>query len=318
MNNEIINIEAPSFGMSGEFKFTLYDQDEGGNLTVVDERDWSDNVIVDNGLITPTTSSSWHTHFTLGSDGTAATTSDTSIGSFLGNSATTQGPTIDVNAGAPNYEFNETITTRFIVGIETGTIREVVVGENNTGTNIFCRHVISPEITKAANQVLDVSYRLTLWPNLIDINSTATIEGIGYTTITRGLEYAKAFGSVFTQWGPDTWYVLWYVYDGDLGLITDNVPQGNQSTTTVYGEWGGGGSLVAGVSGYRDMWVKYGLNDGNLVAGIRTAMCGTKWSRKFQTQFNADGTGGSTLDDPIPKDETKELTINYRQTWTRH
>lgn len=309
------NILTLNTKVGGEVKYTLYDQDENGNLTLVHETDWDSQVIVDTGLGNPTLWSNWYSYFTIGSDGTAATVADTSIGNLLFNKQSgtnTRGP-----AGVPpDYAQYEIRTVRFEVGEGTGTVREFTVGRNNSGTSIWCRHVVSPEIVKAANQVLDVAYRLTIWPNVNDVNGTVTIDGVVYDTIVRMLNVDSGSISVFGQWGGSFTSSQYNNFDGDLGLITDFSPQGDGGVVDYSGTitWGGGGILDAGVSGYRDSTINYDLDYGNAPLGVRTTkLIIQPHAFNAQVQFNAQGTNAR-----IPKDNTKVMAFTWRQTWSRH
>ena len=93
-------------------------------------------------------------------------------------------------------------TKRFIAGVATGTIREFGVSPDTGDVNVFNRTAISPAISKASDEVLDVSYRLTLWPELNDLNGTVTIDGETYDTITRGLNIGQNANDIFSYPGP--------------------------------------------------------------------------------------------------------------------
>ena len=115
------------FGIGGEFKVKLWDQDADGNLTLAYESEWSSNTIVNNGLSLVTTTNNWWSFFILGDDGAAATEADTQLGSYLGGSNTSQGLAQEINLGSPDYQLQGTLTKRFAAGVATGIIREMAV-----------------------------------------------------------------------------------------------------------------------------------------------------------------------------------------------
>jgi hypothetical protein len=62
------------------------------------------------------------------------------------------------------------------------------------------------------------------------------------------------------------------------------------------------------------MLIAQGLTGWNLGAGIRSVRWRTN-VRNVQTQFNADGTGGSTVDDRIFKTNEDIIDMTFRYSW---
>jgi hypothetical protein len=230
---------------------------------------------------------------------------------FLGFSSTSQGSIINVNGSASNYEYSTTRTRRFAPGVATGTIRQFGVAQDNDGTDIFSLFSVSPAIVKSAAQTLDISYRLTLWPSLSDINGTALIGGINYDTTTSWLYGTINHGSVLAQYGPNTTASFWNAYDGIKGDLADTVPSGDEGTLSTTSPTSG---TVA--SGSRDISKKWGLNEANTPTDIcKTAKGRTSFGMYFNTEFAA--TDGGDIGGGIPKDATQELTLNWQLTWAR-
>lgn len=251
-------------------------------------------------------------YYKVGSGSNAPAITDTQLQTFLGESDTQQGSVVDVNGSAPNYQYSRMVTKRLVAGVATGTIREFAVGPVAGNTQIFNRTAISPAITKASDEVLDISYRLTQWPPLNDLNGTVTIGGVIYDTITRAIDADNAgipAADVFLWTG---WRTPLSVYakvsDANLVSITANDLSGNVISLSSAGFFT---LAYSGGTYRRDTQIDLGLNDGNLGAGIRTARVRIGLGM-IQTQFNAQS-GGAT----IPKDATKICSLRWRGSWAR-
>ncbi len=307
-------------GISGEARCFLYDE----NLNLQRDTGWFPNLITTLGLnlfakgVTP---SGPFARTYIGSGNTAATNGDTQIETFLAQSDTIgNGNNVNVEGVATDYEFSQTRSRRFAAGVGTGTVREIAMGASadNSGTLIFNRVVLGTPISKAANQVLDVIFRLTIWPPAtVDIigtgGSASTIEGVSYETITRGMNYPETGAlPVFLEMETvDSGSASWVAYNGNIGAITSS-PSGNQGDSGT----GDGLSTAAYVTNnfYVDVTYFAGLDDwvpaGGL--GIRT-LHGTMVHFGFQTQFDAT-TGGAR----IPKLVTQLMDFTWRFSWDRH
>ena len=171
------NIPTLKFGMGGEVRMKLYDPD--GSLA--HDTGWDSNLILDQGLEICTTLGTWYNYWSIGDVGTAPTDGDTQMLGWLASSNTQVGGDISTNAGSPNYERAITRTKRFAAGVGTGTIAEFGVGASSDGTTLFSRHSVAVPFSKGINQVLDVSYRFTMWPPTIDaVNNGVVIGGETY------------------------------------------------------------------------------------------------------------------------------------------
>ena len=295
-------------GVGGEWKAILYDL----NLNPLYESDWSDNLITDSGLdLVHTGNPSAHgTHICIGDSSAPADPAQTSIQSFLAaHDGTGAGNGVQVGQSPPDWEYSETRSRRFNAGTGTGTVREVTLGASNDGTNIFSRIVLPTPINKASDQILDMIYRLTIWPFTNDVLGTSTINGIAYDTITRGLAYG---GSSVNPYSSITFVrssdVSFRGYDGDLGAIDDNGAQGgfdNMAGSIEIGTYLVG-SRSSGVI------VHAGLDDWVRPLGIRTIKCSTPWFL-FQTQFNA-AVGGAR----IPKLSSETMDQAFFIQWDRY
>ena len=309
MNKEI-KLNTPSLGLSGEFKYKLYDQDEDGNLTLVEERDWSNNTILDYGLTSFTTPSTpnWFVYVSVGSDGSATNPASSTLGSVLGFTSTELfSSRSNGNEGTPNYEFWMVRAYRLSAGTATGTIQEMGIGSLGSGTGLFARHVVSPPIEKSLVQVLDVFYKLTCWPSLISVAGTTLIGGVNYDTETSFYNVDAISPFTFVSYIMNTNSSSQRQYDGVAAGLTDNAPSG---TTTS----GASASNSTTAAGSRDCGYKLQLDDGITTAGfVRTATSLGSFGNLFQTEFTA--TDGPNIGNGIPKTVADELTLNWQLTW---
>lgn len=271
---------------------------------------WFPNLITDVGLNRIGTGS-YLSACHVGSNNTAPTVNDTILTGFIAGSSTVTSTSSGAQSSEPYYGWKNR-TYRFAVGIATGNISEVGIAtsRNNGGTTImFSRALVLDElgdpttVTVLADEVLDVTYQLRLYPPLTDTLQTVNITGSGsHDVITR----ARAVTS--SGWGgylgetanisPSAPSPI-QVYNGDIGAITGG-PSGFSRQANPYNLAYGNNDL------YRDGGVSFGLDAGN-VGGIRSASWTTSIGL-YQTQW----------DPVIPKDNTNTLSLIFRYAWSRH
>lgn len=251
----------------------------------------------------------------VGSGATAPANSDVTLQTTIartGNAA----PNVPgaSNSGAPNYYTQTNTGFRFSAGTAAGNISEVGLGWSTgaglTQYQLFCRALVKDgggvptTVTVLGDEVLDVYYSLRNYPPLTDVTYSVTISGTTYACVTRAAGVTntsswsvpnsrvvfsgKGYGSVLT------------LYNGDIGGITSQ-PSGVTSP---------GNSIVAAAyssnSKQQDGTATIGLNEGNLAGGIKSLLFATDLGA-YQTSFTP----------PIPKDNTKVLTLSFRFGWAR-
>jgi hypothetical protein len=304
-------IIVPKMGYSGEARCILYDLNENVRL----DTGWGPNLITDNGLDNLRLTSSPFARRYIGSGSTPATVSQTSMQTFLAqsNAAGAGGGVRSGILGGPDYEYWEILSTRFGAGLGTGTVAEIGMGAStdNTGDNIFNRVVLGTPIIKGAENILDVLFKLTIWPPVTTpLAGTSVIEGINYDTITLGSIYESSFndGSDSYSWittsslGPDRWAA----YDGDIGSVIQ-APAGNTDGL------GGNVEFATYTPGnyFVDVTANAGIDGWVLASDIRSIR-GSMRHFEFQTQFNEDPGG-----EPVPKDATEIMDFSWRIGWGR-
>jgi len=247
----------------------------------------------------------------IGSSGATPQYTDTAMGALLGNSGTvtvSDGPYNGfAEYGSPNYERYQTKTYRFNADVGTGTVRECGVGTNAASNYLFSHHLLAVPIVKTANNILDVSYRFTVWPSLIETTqSPILIDGVNYECKTSFYDLARtSLPDQFNEYKVSTGGNVW---DGAKADPPTNVnPSGdNASVQTTYSDtFATGSQRVVQYSG-----LTYGNTDLNIVKTATIQMSNWLW---IQTEFSA--LDGGDIGGGIPKDATKENTFIWTVTY---
>jgi hypothetical protein len=233
------------------------------------------------------------------------------------NDTSGSGDGAQVGGSAPLWEYSQVTSKRFYAGTGTSTVREIALGmsDNDTGSDIFNRVVLGTPIDKGPEQVLDVLFRVTVWPPSSDVDGTATIEGVQYNTKVRGAQYPVGMSSgslstVFLLIAGKSSYASHVAYNDVIGAI-DDMPTGSNDQA-ANGQWGLNHSTYITGDYFVDLTIRSGL-DGWVTSTneIRSIFTGISKS-SIQTQFNA------TADDAkIPKDNTEDMDFTWRISWDR-
>jgi hypothetical protein len=228
------------------------------------------------------------------------------MGAFLAMSPTvtvTDGP---FNAGSPNYERYQTKTFRFNAGAGTGTVQECGMGTNAGLNYLFSHHLLDTPIVKAANNILDVSYRFTVWPSLIETTAPSVlIDGVNYECKTSFYDLART--ALPDQFGKYTVGTDNKVWDGVKAAPTDVTPSGDSAADQS-------SVSSAFATGSQQMTQSSGLTQGNTTLGIiKTATMQMANWMYIQTEFSA--LDGGDIGGGIPKDNTKESTLVWTATY---
>ncbi len=271
--------------------------------------DWIPNLVTDTGL-NRIGSGSYLTACHVGSNNATPNVLDTSLGGYMAGTTTVQSTSHGAQSTAPYYGW-KTITYRFALGAVVGNVAEVAIATAAASTApIFSRALVldgggSPTtVAVLADEVLDVTYQLRLYPDLVDRTGTITVTGSGSHDYT--LRAAQVTSS------------LWGFY---LGTVASFSP-GSSDTLTVYnGAIGAVTSSPAGASngvqmgnaGYtnnsmlRQGTGSFGMNQGNLADGIKSARFTTSLGI-YQVEF----------DPVIPKTAADTLSLTFQISWARN
>ena len=301
----------PSLG--GWFKLTAIRPD-GRERPLTD---WFPNLITDGGLNRIGTGG-FLTNCHVGSGTVAPATTDTALQTFVANKTNALSSSSAAQASPPYYG-SFTRTFRFDEGTAAGNLSEVGVGWGATASGpLFSRALIvdalgdPTTITVLADEVLDVSYQLRLYPPLTDTVVAVTDSGPDATihTVTVRASNVTSSGSNNTfGWSPDgnsttlSPVQLGQFFSGAIGSITGQ-PSGstfNVSSSQVFQSAYSNNSLEV-VGGY-----SIGLTNANF-GGIESLRFPARGLGVYQAGF----------DPIIPKDDTKVLTVNFKVSWGRH
>jgi hypothetical protein len=202
---------------------------------------------------------------------------------------------------------SQTYGRRFNAGVATGTIREI--GIDGGSGNLNVRALVSPDIVKASDQVLDIWYRFNVYPDLTDTTGTVTIDSISYDYTCRH-GYVIYCKNVMTQFRANLVSYLGLVSNGTIGAYTGDITGTTSGSSSQVGTGNG--------SGYYDWYSYWGLDNGN-VGGASAARSrlniGQDISSNMTVQTSLAATVGGAA---VPKDNTKTLRLDWRLTWARH
>lgn len=272
-----------------------------------------DNIVLDSGVNRIGTATDWLNACQLGTGTATPLATDTGLASFLGGTTSVQATVVGAQGSAPFFGWHRR-TYRFAAGVATGNLTEVGVGWSAAaGANLYSRALILDAalqptvITKAADEVLDVTYEARLHPPTVDATGNLTIVGSGtHAFVTRAANVTDV-----SQWGlSDSAGGIFssapavnQVYAGAIGGVT------TQPSGTSSGASSAVNAAYANNSLQRAGSITFGLNEGN-VGGIRSMLVryGTVGRLgTFQTEFTP----------VINKTAAMTLVINTLHTWAR-
>lgn len=300
-------------------KFKVKKSESGDFVEVPESRelcaDWFENLVLDQGLNEIGTRALGATgafaFIRVGSGNAAPAVTDTQLQSQIASTSTLQGALSGAESSPDVYLWRR-ITRRFSAGAAAGILAEVGVGWAATGATLFSRALIldgfgSPTtITVLSDEVLDVTYEFRIYPPVGDSAGTIILDGTTYDYTARASEVDTVSAGAFGWFGEVTGVTYPggnVAYTGSIGA-TNTSPSGTSSA----------GSGVSGTYSNNSLQgsseATWGLAQGN-IGGIRSVRLAVGWSL-WQVQFSAQGTGN-----PIPKDNTQELTLTVTHSWDR-
>ena len=294
-------------GLSGHFIMEAVD--ECGNRRRLAE---FDNLILDAGL-EQMGKGDYLTDCRVGSGNSTPVVTQTALDNKVASTQTLQVNNYGAQGSAPYYGWYIR-TFRFKQGAAAGNLSEVGVGWSNTGniataTSLFSRALILDSngnpatITVLANEFLDVTYELRLYPPVIDTSNVININGIdvtvtGRAAIVTNSNWGVSLGTQFSYYQTTSYT---QIYAGQIGTILSS-PSGSSSNASSY-------TIDTYQSNSRKVTASFifGLNQ-NVTGGLINSVYllfvgGSSW----QFGFNP----------PLAKDNTKSLTIAFSVSWSR-
>jgi len=311
MRKEIYNkspIITPQMGIGGEWRCILKNSMGG----IEYDSGWFPNLITNTGLVNMYrgTGGYWYFHCHVGGSNTAPANTDTTLGSWFGvhsvGLTTTHGPT----PVAPNYEYYSIAGYRFNAGVATGLIQELGLSRNSNNSEMSVRSIISPAINKLPSQILEIYYKFTIWPPIVDTVGVVSIEGNNYNYIARLCNANSTFiQNTFMNFAFSTSGSYCDPFQSTIGTITGqpNTQAGNDANS---------GTVVANGSGFSQTQYYFSVDNGNSNdgLGIRSFRIGYEPSQYKSFQFEFSRVSDSAK---ILKNSNKDLYLDVRLNWAR-
>lgn len=288
---------------------------------------WLPNMILDQGLnYLGVAATAGPTVFcSVGTSSTAVSASQTALGAHLASTSSLSGSS-QSNLGASLYQGQVTQTWSFTQGAVVGNITEMGIGRITGGAELFSRCLIidgggTPvALTVVALDQLTVYYRVTATPVLTDLTSSVVISSVTYNFTARlanATQFAASLNAMLVGsiGAPHLGTHLvnattTYPSTSTIGAIT-STPSGTSTSIT-----GSSTSTATYTNGnfYNDSTLTVIPSVGNSSGGIGAILinfgyggAGSASFAQFQYVFTT----------PIPKDNTKTLTLVTRFAWSR-
>lgn len=269
-------------------------------------------MIVDVGLNNIGNSSGWMGACQVGSGNATPNVLDTTLETFIASTTDIQSTSGTAQASPPYYGAR-TNRYRFGEGVAAGNLSEIGIADPNSGI-LFSRALIldglgSPTtITVLADEFLDATYQLRLYPAEDDVTGTVTVSGNDYdyilraSLVTNGSFWGLGSGGVLGGGGGAGAQIQ--LFNGAIGAITSQ-PSGTESANVNVIN-----SAYVDTNLYRGFTAALGLNDGNLTGGISAILLFMGVSGYFGVQQ-------MSIDPPLPKTDVDVLSLGFRHSWTR-
>lgn len=308
----------PSAAVRGEFMFEKYRLKSYGKRELIYRDDfWRPNLITDLGL-DRLGSGALGSYLRIGTGTTTPDFTDTAMAGYAATSSAAV-KVSSVNGGSPNYEQVFTNRFDFAAGVLNGIYTEIGVSwsSSNTANTQATRSLIldasgnpSSITVNGPYELLQVTYRLTWYPNINDVTGSISIAGSGTHSYTaRPFRVNNGVGSYFDV-NPFTYSsnTNQLAYTGSLIGITATSISGTSAT------------VVANYSSYvpgsksKNVNVTASVSDGNLAGGIKTIQLSLRdysWTyTTLQSQIE--------FTPAIPKTSAQTLSLPFSFGWGRH
>lgn len=270
------------------------------------------NLITDLGLnrFGSTAASSVYSRCHVGTGTATPSVTDTQLQTFLAAVSTSAPTTALANSGPPDYYSYCTFTWTSAIGaLGNNNLTEIGISGQNTNGLLFSRELIRDPggnptaFPISADEQLEVTYELRLYPNLNDVPATVMVGSNSHDTITRPIGVASSF------WGPSSSSSSANAARGGAGqaFSGDLVPY----TSGINSPSGSLGNASSGATApytdgnfYRDISDTWNISVGN--GNIRLVTVRFNCAA-FQVRF----------DPVITKLNTQVLTLHQRISWAR-
>ena len=304
-----------ALSVTGRYKFIITDSQTGAVRTI----DWFDNLITDLGLEQLATKNYGIRSLALGTGSAEPNVLDTSLNNYLNKTTAISSITGGTQSVEPYFGWNR-FYFDFPLDSVTGNISEVgVMLDNALETELFSRALIKENgvpitVTVLPTDYVTVIYEIRIYPPLTDVSANITIAGTSHTFTLRAAQVtSSSWGSpqFLSTWSAKYWWSSPYlsvdVHDEltELGVITEGLTStytGTSYSTTV---------MPYEANSHRlRVSVMFSVSQANLPNGLIGGI-----------QMHSAVGGGAyqiLIDPPIPKDDTKTLSLTFAYSWQRY
>lgn len=313
MNQNIVNVNR---GIAGYFKLRKGIINEDGSETITGETGWFNNLITDAGMnmiaSAVDTSNNPMSAVQVGTGSTTPSFSDTTLANYLVGTATDSpsgtGQGFGQVVGPPRYGWRR-IAKRFGQGVAAGNLTEIGISQS-TNTTLFSRALIldgsgnPTTLTVLSTEFLDVLYELRLYMPVNDVTTTATISSIVYDLIIRPASFAENRAWAEGLPCPKLSWVSGHGPSMGVSSLTPPAIGGTPNNNLQsYIE----ATPLSYISGnfYRDWQLTWGISQAN-------------GNIKYISFQSGIGCFMYIFDPVIPKDNTKNLVLTLRLSWSRY
>jgi hypothetical protein len=299
-------------GLKGEWRLVATNRYTGRERVLAD---WFPNLILDGGLNRIGLGSGWLGWCYVGTGNSTPTETQSSLDNQIASTSTRTAHSTSSSGAAPWYAQN-TITYRFAQGAAAGNISEIGVGWS---AGLFSRALIldglgdPTTITVLADEFLDATYRVRVYPPAADVTTSMSIDGVETEVLARAANASSQFSwfgtsAVGPQGGGDPTGSAnrHNCYAGLIGPIT------GAPSNVLTGTPGAANAAYVSGSYQVDYSTTWGLTLANTGGGVRS----------YRTDFGRPtGNFGSMqyqFTPTIAKDATKTMVLNARHIWGRY
>lgn len=301
-------------GFAGFYKIDVLNPDK----TLKKSTGWFHNLITNNGLDILSSFMNLNT-VCVGTGNTAPAFTDVALAAQVASTTNIVSTSTTVQAVAPYYG-TMNIEWQFPQGVAAGNLTEVGVG--NASNDLLSRALIldgdgnPTTITVLPDEFLNVAYSLRMVVPTSDVVGSVLLSGVTYNYTIRASRAATA--NTFYGWRPvapgATGGSSESVMTGSCIRVTNGIISpditGAPNGTSIENGTGSSSAYTPGTY-TRSSSYTWGINQGNL--GITAMEIGYGGWQPVAAPFQRGGRGSWQIgfDAPIPKDNTKQLTLNF-------
>jgi hypothetical protein len=298
---------------AGYYKLTVRNSE--GHITR--ETPWFQNLITNNGLdlIWTSLAPSFSVKVLapecyVGTGNAAPAFTDTTLQSYLATGSSISLSAATYVAGVAPY-WKQSKGYRFGTGVAAGNLSEIAVG--TAPNNLFSRALIKDNlgnpttITVLSDEILDVTYELRVYPPITDNVFSMLLNGSSVSVTGRSYRIQDA-RDIFNP------------INAESSFTNLPAPEAMFSSTGQPDIFGAGGTWVNNGNGVRDNVV-----NPSYVIGSYEINCIANWgltraNGQNQLWFLAwpHGSMSFNLAVPATKTNVKQMTLNYRISWSRY